>query len=112
VSFIEADLFHWQPTEQLTLCSSPSGCRMCLPIASTAFGATSCDRHLKPGGRVLFVDSGPEDGRYERFIAHSPVPLVERELRDGSRHQVVKVLHEPTDLERRLAAVTSRHKSS
>ena len=60
---------------------------------------------LAPGGRVLFVDTGLEEARFERFVPEAGIPLVERALRDGSRRRVVKVLHEPTDLAARLAAI-------
>jgi hypothetical protein len=54
---------------------------------------------------VLFVDTGPQEPSFERFVAGAGVPLVERQLRDGTTHRVVKTLYEPTDLAVRLEAI-------
>ena len=54
---------------------------------------------------MLFVDTGPEEGRFERFVPGASVPMVERQLRDGTAHKVVKVLYDPPDLAGKLAAI-------
>jgi hypothetical protein len=60
---------------------------------------------LATGGRVLFVDTGPEEARFERFVPEAGVAMVERQLKDGTAHKVVKMLYDPRDLAERLAAI-------
>lgn len=54
---------------------------------------------------MLFVDTGPQEASFERFVPGAGVPLVERQLRDGTTHSGVNMLYEPTDLAVRLEAI-------
>jgi len=54
---------------------------------------------------VLFVDTGPEEAVFEQFVAGAAFPMVERQLRDGNTHRVVKMRYEPTELTAKLAAI-------
>jgi SAM-dependent methyltransferase len=60
-------------------------------------------RALRPGGRVFFVDSGPDRSdrahTYTRDRAHETEL---RQLSDGREFRIVKRYHEPPELERRL----------
>lgn len=59
---------------------------------------------LAPGGRVFFVDEADSLERREEW-ADRPRDVVWRTLLDGSRHQAVKVLWHPEELEARLRAL-------
>ena len=54
---------------------------------------------------MLFVDTGPKEAHFERFVPGPGIPMVERQLRDGTTHKVVKMLYDPADLTERLAAI-------
>jgi demethylmenaquinone methyltransferase/2-methoxy-6-polyprenyl-1,4-benzoquinol methylase len=59
---------------------------------------------LRPGGRVFWVDSLLEPASTARD--HEPLDnsgVVVRRLNDGREFRIVKIFHEPADLERRLA---------
>ena len=61
-------------------------------------------RALRPGGRVFFVDSGI--GRSDRAHTRERAPETElRRLADGREFRIVKLYHEPAELERRLAGL-------
>ena len=58
---------------------------------------------LSPGGRVFFVDSllEPESAA----VDHDPLTtsgVVRRKLNDGRLFDIVKVFHQPADLEQRM----------
>jgi ubiquinone/menaquinone biosynthesis C-methylase UbiE len=104
VTFVEADLFRWRPDDSYDTVFFAFWLSHVPPSLFEAFWGTVADA-LARGGRVLFVDTGPEEARHEHFVATDDIPTVERQLLDGSTHRVVKVLYEPADLERRLAAL-------
>lgn len=106
VTLCEVDLFDWQPAEQYKydavffafwLSHVP-------PSRFDSFWGTLREA-VVPGGRVLFVDTGPEEAGFERFVPGAGIPMVERRLGDGTSHRVVKVLYEPTDLAARLESI-------
>ena len=104
VMLCEVDLFDWQPADQYDTVFFAFWLSHVPPSRFESFWGTLREA-LAPGGRVLFVDTGLEEARFERFVPEAGIPLVERALRDGSTHRVVKVLYEPTDLAARLAAI-------
>jgi SAM-dependent methyltransferase len=61
-------------------------------------------RCLHPEGRVFFLDEGRHAHWREENIDPA-VPLVRRRLRDGSEHNVVKVLWDPKELEDKLTGM-------
>ncbi|HEX2202142.1 MAG TPA: class I SAM-dependent methyltransferase [Longimicrobium sp.] len=62
---------------------------------------------LAPGGRVFFVDSLRTElsTATDHRLAGPGDPVTERKLNDGRRYRVVKVFHDPAELEARLAAL-------
>ena len=104
VTFVEADLFDWRPEDQYDTIFFAFWLSHVPLSRFESFWGTLRDA-LAVGGRVLFVDTGPEEARYERFVPSAGLPMVERQLRDGTTHRVVKMLYEPADLARRLAAI-------
>jgi demethylmenaquinone methyltransferase/2-methoxy-6-polyprenyl-1,4-benzoquinol methylase len=55
---------------------------------------------LKPDGRVFLVDDNAR--RPEELIYGQASSAVQRRLKDGTTHRVVKVAHQPAELEERL----------
>jgi 2-polyprenyl-3-methyl-5-hydroxy-6-metoxy-1,4-benzoquinol methylase len=56
---------------------------------------------LTSSGRVLFVDDQPAAAGLETYVAGSG-EVVQRRLRDGTRHRLIKVARDPADLTRQL----------
>ena len=63
----------------------------------------SIDRMLAPGGRVFLIDEAPHELWAEDWTAQDEI--VVRTVGDGRSFHVVKVLWDPGELSRRLAAV-------
>ncbi len=59
---------------------------------------------LAGGGPVQFVDDQPEAAALETYVQGSG-EVVERRLRDGTRHQLIKVIRDPADLTRQLTGL-------
>jgi SAM-dependent methyltransferase len=60
-------------------------------------------RLLRPDGRAVFLDELPARAVHEtQIVETADGPIATRTLNDGSRHQVVKVFYEPSDLVARL----------
>ena len=104
VNFVEADLFDWQPDERYDTVFFAFWLSHVPPGRFESFWG-SLRNALATGGRVLFVDTGPKEASFERFVPGPGLPMVERQLRDGTTHKVVKMLYDPTDLSERLAAI-------
>ena len=104
VTLCEADLFKWQPADQYDTVFFAFWLSHVPPSRFDSFWSTLRGA-LTAGGRVLFVDTGPEEAGFERFVPGAGIPIVERQLRDGTTHRVVKVLYEPTELADRLKAI-------
>ena len=58
---------------------------------------------LNPGGRVFFVDDAYRTP--DELVEGESSTTIRRRLNDGSAHRVVKVPHQPAELEQRLAAL-------
>lgn len=56
---------------------------------------------LASNGRVLFVDDQPAAADLETYLTGSG-EVVERRLRDGTRHRLIKVVRSPPELTRQL----------
>ncbi len=104
MNLVKADLFDWRPDERYDTVFFAFWLSHIPPGRFEAFWGTLRSA-LATGGRVLFVDTNPEEARFERFVPEAGVPTVERQLRDGTLHKVVKILYDPTDLAERLTAI-------
>ncbi|ANS68597.1 hypothetical protein SLINC_6373 [Streptomyces lincolnensis] len=103
VRFVRADLFAWRPPRRYDTVFFAFWLSHVPPARLPAFWNTVAAA-LAPGGRAVFVDDGPAAAADEELLARHPVPTVLRRLDDGSRHRVVKVLHDPRTLTRDLTA--------
>ncbi|MFI9167967.1 class I SAM-dependent methyltransferase [Streptomyces lincolnensis] len=103
VRFVRADLFAWRPPRRYDTVFFAFWLSHVPPARLPAFWNTVAAA-LAPGGRAVFVDDGPAAAADEEVLARHPVPTVLRRLDDGSRHRVVKVLHDPRTLTRDLTA--------
>lgn len=106
VRYLQADLFAWQPDCQYDavffsfwLSHVPS--ERFAPFWEMVRAA------LKPTGRVFFVDAlydGTSTARDHQLEGANATTLTRR-LNDGREYRIVKVFHEPDDLQRRLSAL-------
>jgi demethylmenaquinone methyltransferase/2-methoxy-6-polyprenyl-1,4-benzoquinol methylase len=103
VSYVEADLFDWSPDERYDACVFAFWLSH-VPVDRSAAFWEMVARALKPGGRVLFIDSA----RTERSTAADhqlPVgdeDTMTRRLDDGREFQIVKRFYDPGELEQAL----------
>lgn len=104
VNFVERDLFDWQPDDHYDTVFFAFWLSHVPPSRFESFWGTLRNA-LTARGRVLFVDTGPEEERFESFVPGASIPIVERQLKDGSTHKIVKVLYDLADLSERLAAI-------
>ncbi len=121
----------WMPPQKCSrsprIVSTATGCASCVPTSSTGSQTASTTRFssasgfptfpwsastpsgrwlpkcLKPGGRVFFVDDAYRTP--DELMEGESSTTIRRRLNDGSAHRVVKVPHQPADLEQRLAAL-------
>jgi ubiquinone/menaquinone biosynthesis C-methylase UbiE len=99
-TFVVADVFDWQPDRRFESVFFGFWLSHVPPQRFGAFWKL-LDRCLAPGGRALFVDEGPPRAAREPAAASSPV--VKRQLRDGTIHEVVKIFYAPKELTGKLA---------
>ena len=104
VNLVEVDVFDWQPEERYDTVFFAFWLSHIPPGRFESFWETLRSA-LTNRGRVLFVDTGPDEVHFERFVSGPGIPMVERQLRDGTLHKVVKMLYGPIDLKDKLAAI-------
>lgn len=99
VRFIQADLFTWRPDRRYDvvfigffLSHVPAG-----RFASFWSLVADC---LKPDGRVFFADDAYRTP--DELVAGPSSPVIRRQIPDGTAYRLVKVPHQPADLEARL----------
>ena len=97
-------MFDWQPEERYDTVFFAFWLSHIPPGRFESFWETLRSA-LTNRGRVLFVDTGPDEVHFERFVSGPGIPMVERQLRDGTLHKVVKMLYGPIDLKDKLAAI-------
>jgi trans-aconitate methyltransferase len=102
VRFVEANLFEWVPDRRYDVVFFGFWLSHVPPERFESFWSL-VDRALEPDGRVFFADDGYRTA--DELIEGASSSTIERRLNDGTRHRIVKVAHEPRDLERRLAAL-------
>jgi SAM-dependent methyltransferase len=110
--FIRAKIFAWEPPRQYDSVFFSSWLSHAPPQLFASFWGL-VRRALTASGRALFLDEQPAGAQAfnEIIVADAPVPTVERTLRDGSRHRVVKVFYEVDELTERLAREAGRQAS-
>ncbi len=98
VRFIEADLFTWKPDRRYDvvffgLALTRPGRTLCILLSLVA----DC---LKPEGRVFFADDAYRTP--DELVEGPSSSTIRRQIPDGTAYRLVKVPHQPADLERRL----------
>ena len=101
VSFIQADIFDWEPRRTYDAVFFAFWLTHVPSIHFEGFWA-KVHQAVATEGRVIFVDDGPRKAELEEFVPLSCSEAVLRRLSDGNTYRAVKVLYEPRDLESRL----------
>jgi SAM-dependent methyltransferase len=99
VRFVEADLFAWEPDRRYDVVFmgfwlSHVPAERWEPFWNVVAAA------LAPGGRVFFADDAHRTP--DELIEGPASSTIQRRTPDGTAYRIVKVPHEPADLERRL----------
>ena len=100
VRFVQADLFAWTPGDRFDVVFFAFWLSH-VPLERFESFWTLVADCLEPGGRVFFIDDGYRTA--DELIYGESSAAIRRRLEDGSTYRVIKVPHEPADLERRLA---------
>jgi ubiquinone/menaquinone biosynthesis C-methylase UbiE len=103
VHFVLADVFRWEPDDHYDVVFFAFWLSH-VPIARFDHFWRLVARSLHPEGRVFLLDEGRHDHWREEYIEPA-VPLVRRQLRDGSEHHVVKVFWSAKELEDKLTGM-------
>ena len=99
VTYVHADLFDWRPDRTYDVVFFGFWLSHVPAERFESFWSLVADC-LRPDGRVFFVDDWYRTD--EELIEGEQSPIVQRRLNDGTAFRVVKVPHEPADLQRRL----------
>jgi SAM-dependent methyltransferase len=106
VRYIQADLFDWTPPGSYDACVF-SFWLSHVPHQRFAAFWEMVARALRPGGRVLFIDSARTDrstAADHQLPVHDEATMTRR-LDDGREFQIVKRFYDPRALESELAAI-------
>ena len=98
--FVQADIFTWTPDRRYDVVFFGFWLSH-VPLERFAGFWALVDACLAPRGRVLFLDDAYRTP--DELVEGAASSVVERRLRDGSRHRAVKVPHTPEELHERLA---------
>jgi hypothetical protein len=102
VLFLQADVFSWRPERRHDVVFFG----FCLShVARERFEAfwSLVDACLQPSGRVFFVDDAFRTP--DELVEGESSSTIERRLRDGAAHRLVKVPYVPAELEQALASL-------
>lgn len=100
--FIEADLFTWHPDRRYDAVFFGFWLSHVPEELFALFWSLVADA-LNRAGQVFFFD---DNYRTEEELIEGPEsPVIQRQLNDGTQFRVLKVPHEPAELERRLRAM-------
>ncbi|MPZ25699.1 MAG: methyltransferase domain-containing protein [Micromonosporaceae bacterium] len=102
VRFVSADLFHWRPDRRYDVVFFGFWLSHVPPEHFASFWSLVAEC-LKPDGRVFFVDDGYRTAA--EFIEGERSSIIQRRLPDGTAYRIVKVPHQPADLERQLERI-------
>ena len=100
VRFLRADLFDWQPDRRYDAVFFGFWLSH-VPLDRFSTFWSMVDRALQPGGEVFFVDDNLREP--DELIEGAESTTIQRWLSDGTAHRIVKVPHQPRDLQDRLA---------
>ena len=100
VTFVTADILAWAPPRRFDTIFFAFWLSH---VPASEFGRfwSLVRSALTSGGRVLFVDDQPAAAGRETYLAGSG-EVVQRRLRDGTCHRLIKVARDPADLTRQL----------
>jgi SAM-dependent methyltransferase len=104
VEYVQADLFEWEPpAASFDVCFFGFWLSHVPESRFNAFWS-AVRTALKPGGRVLFVDSGraSDSGARDHVAPAEGEDTMTRRLDDGSEFRIVKRYYEPASLRQRL----------
>ena len=101
VTFIEADIFDWEPDRRYDAVFF-SAWLSHVPPARFEDPWTLVRRSLGPDGRVAFLDEDDRGAMNDEVSIVDGIPIAPRMLADGTTFDIVKVFWKPTELERRL----------
>lgn len=107
VRFVPADLFHWRPDRRYDVVFFGFWLSHVPPDRFASFWSLVAEC-LKPDGRVFFVDDGYRTA--DELIQGERSSTIQRRLTDGTAYRIVKVPHQPADLERQLKRIGWRIK--
>jgi demethylmenaquinone methyltransferase/2-methoxy-6-polyprenyl-1,4-benzoquinol methylase len=107
VRFVSADLFHWRPDRRYDVVFFGFWLSHVPPDRFASFWSLVAEC-LKPDGRVFFVDDGYRTA--DELIQGVRSSTIQRRLMDGTAYRIVKVPHQPVDLERQLDRIGWRIK--
>jgi SAM-dependent methyltransferase len=99
VRFIEADLFTWKPDRRYDVVFIGFWLSHVPAERFESFWSLVADC-LKPGGRVFFADDAYRTP--DELVEGPSSSTIRRQIPDGTAYRLVKVPHQPADLERRL----------
>jgi len=102
VRFVRANIFDWVPEQQYDVVFFGFWLSH-VPLERFDSFWTLVANCLKPGGRVFFVDDGYRT--LDELVEGESSTTIRRRLNDGTAHRIVKVPHQPADLEERLSAL-------
>ncbi len=106
VEYVQADLFAWEPEHRYDVCFFAFWLSH-VPEERFASFWEKVQRALKPGGRVLFVDSAPSERASavdHRLQARGEQTMLRR-LADGREYRIVKHWFRPGEVQQRIAAL-------
>jgi SAM-dependent methyltransferase len=99
VRFIQADLFTWKPDRRYDVVFFGFWLSHVPAERFESFWSLVADC-LKPGGRVFFADDAYRTP--EELVEGPSSSTIRRQIPDGTAYRLVKVPHQPADLERQL----------
>jgi 2-polyprenyl-3-methyl-5-hydroxy-6-metoxy-1,4-benzoquinol methylase len=102
VRFVRANIFEWMPQHRYDVVFFGFWLSH-VPLERFDSFWTLVASCLEPGGRVFFVDDAYRTP--DELIEGASSTTIRRRLNDGTTHRIVKVPHQPADLENRLGAL-------
>jgi SAM-dependent methyltransferase len=102
VRFIQADLFAWEPDLRYDVVFFGFWLSHVPPARFESFWSLVADC-LKPQGRVFFVDDAYRTP--DELVEGPSSPVIRRLLNDGTSYRLVKVPHQPANLQEQLRRI-------